>query len=93
MGLFNLKGWLNEVKRLNSGNYAGWVSGSVAHVKQGHRRAIVFENNQYFGRPHESAKTEKSAYVDLDAVATPSGEDLFARLIKGEKIIDIIKTD
>lgn len=46
MGLFNLKGWFNEVKRLNSGNYAGWVSGSVAHVKQGHRRAIVLENNQ-----------------------------------------------
>ena len=43
---FNLKGWFNEVKRLNSDNYAGWVSGTVAHVKQGERRAIVLENNQ-----------------------------------------------
>ena len=43
---FNFKGWFNEVKRLNSDNYAGWVSGSVAHVKQGHRRAVVLENNQ-----------------------------------------------
>ena len=46
MGAFNLKGWFNEVKRLNSGDFAGWVTGTVAHVKKGQRRAIVLEDNQ-----------------------------------------------
>lgn len=46
MGALNLKGWFNEVKRLNSGNFAGWVEGTVTHVKKGQVRAVVLEDNQ-----------------------------------------------
>lgn len=52
---------------------------------------IAFENNQYCGRPHTSAVTEVGASVIPKAVAVPAGEDLFARLINGEKLIEIVE--
>jgi len=71
MGKFTLKGWFNEIKRLNSGNYAGWVSGTVTHVKNGHRRAVVFENNCVvcINHRYEDVIIKKEDIVTLECVA------------------------
>ena len=39
----SIKGWLKSTKRASSGNWAGWVDGSVTKNK---RKAVAFENGQ-----------------------------------------------
>ena len=45
MGKINFGGCMQGMKRANSKDLAGWVEGSVTHLKSG-KRQVIFENGQ-----------------------------------------------
>ena len=46
MGKFSLSEWFQNLKRMNSASFAGWVSGSITHIKAGKERNVILENNK-----------------------------------------------
>ena len=45
MGKITFGGCMQGMKRANSKDLAGWVEGSITHLKRG-RRQVIFENGQ-----------------------------------------------
>lgn len=45
MGKFSFGGCMQGMKRANSKDLAGWVEGSITHLKKGERQ-VIFENGQ-----------------------------------------------
>lgn len=52
---------------------------------------IVFENNEYWGREHTPAETERIMSVKADTVAVSTDDDLFVQLIRGEVLVGAVE--
>ena len=75
-----IKGWLKSSKRASSGNWAGWVDGSLTKNK---RKAVAFEDGQIvcFGDWGDEFMIAKEEVLSVECIAqnvkVPHGDRSF----------------